>query len=610
MERLEARGGKLSAREAQQEQQAGEKRRRSGREGPGARDSGNEKAAHPEKSSANERHAQATPDAGDPAGIIARAMQPSHARGDAPPWYVDVLVLIACIAGAFYGALSLGQDANWDLQNYHFYNPWAWLNGRILDRDIAAAQLQTFHNPLPDVPFYALATAGVEPRLITLWLALPTGIAAYFVIRIAWLMFADLGVLQRVGATAAAIAIGFTGAVGVGQLGSTTDEWLVTAFVTASLWLVVREATDERMRPVPLLAAGVLAGVASGLKLTGATYALAICIALALRTLPSRADVRAALLYALGVAGGLLLALGPWALALWQHFGNPLFPYGNRWFHSPWWDAQPAFPNRFGPHSTREWLSLPFKLLAPRPGFVSEITYVDARMPVMFVLGLTIAGGALLARAWGTSTRSHTAFRTSAPRWKLVAIVFVASFVVWAVVHSILRYAIPLEILTGLLIVGALGYLLTPPYATIGVACAVWAMLSTTVASEWGRVPFGRTWFDVRVPPIDRNALVLLTVDAPMSYVLPFFPADARHVGIRNNVNAPGRRNRLAESVENVVREHVGPLYSLSFPKGEGEADLRALGLRRASGGCTEVRTNMPTTPIELCRLERIGAAS
>ncbi len=76
-------------------------------------------------------------------------------------------------------ALSLRQDANWDLQNYHFYDPWAWLAGRIFDRDLAAAQLQTFHNPLADVPFYLLAANGVDPRLVTLWLALPMGIAAW-----------------------------------------------------------------------------------------------------------------------------------------------------------------------------------------------------------------------------------------------------------------------------------------------------------------------------------------------------------------------------------------------------------------------------------------------
>ena len=157
--------------------------------------------------------------------------------------YADAALLVVCVLIASLAALRLQQDANWDLQNYHFYDPWAWLSGRIFDWDIAAAQLQTFHNPLPDVPFYALVAAGVDPRIITLWLALPTGIAAYCFLKLGWLLFADLRAVERAGATAAAAIIGFTGAMGIGQLGSTTDEWLVAAFTMAGLWLLVRDAT-------------------------------------------------------------------------------------------------------------------------------------------------------------------------------------------------------------------------------------------------------------------------------------------------------------------------------------------------------------------------------
>jgi len=46
----------------------------------------------------------------------------------------------------------LGQDVNWDLQNYHLYDPYAWLHDR-LTLDIAPAQMQSWHNPALDVPF-------------------------------------------------------------------------------------------------------------------------------------------------------------------------------------------------------------------------------------------------------------------------------------------------------------------------------------------------------------------------------------------------------------------------------------------------------------------------
>jgi MFS family permease len=536
-------------------------------------------------------------------------MQGTAARSVVHFRYVEAIVLVACVAGAIHAALSLGQDANWDLQNYHFYDPWAWLAGRIFDWDVAAAQVQTFHNPLPDVPFYLLVNAGIDPRLITSWLALPTGLAAFFAIGIAWLLFADLTLLHRFAATAAAIAIGFTGTMGVGQLGSTTDEWLVGMFAIASLYVLVREqSTQPRFRSGALLVAGLLIGLGSGLKLTAATYAVGLCVALLALHAPWKERLRTACWFSAGIAVGVVITLGPWAYALWTHYGNPLFPYGNQWFKSPWWDIAPVLPKRFGPHTMREWPVLPFKLLAPPPGFSSEVQYVDARMAVVYALALIIAGVALVRRIGRVNTTLPAAFRTTSAQWWFVSVTFAASFVVWAYIHSILRYTIPLEILSGLLIVGAIGFLSTPLVASVAVACTTFALLATTVNSDWGRVPFGSTWFDVSVPPVEPNALVLLALDAPMAYVLPFFPTDARHVGIRNNANDPGRHNLLADRVRNVVREHRGPLYALAFPKGAGDADLQAHGLRRVAGTCAFVRTNMSTSPIELCRLARIAS--
>ena len=66
---------------------------------------------------------------------------------------------LVCAASLFGLALQ-GMDANWDLRNYHLYNPHAWLTGRSAV-DIAPAQLQGFHNPILDLPLYWLQPAQV-----------------------------------------------------------------------------------------------------------------------------------------------------------------------------------------------------------------------------------------------------------------------------------------------------------------------------------------------------------------------------------------------------------------------------------------------------------------
>src|SRR5258706_8592967 len=90
--------------------------------------------------------------------------------------------LAACIAVA--GAASIGarQDANWDLKNYHYYNAYAFLNGRIA-WDVAPAQLQSYHNPLLDLPFYWMANAWPSARAVAFAMGAWTGIAAFFALK-------------------------------------------------------------------------------------------------------------------------------------------------------------------------------------------------------------------------------------------------------------------------------------------------------------------------------------------------------------------------------------------------------------------------------------------
>ena len=76
------------------------------------------------------------------------------------PWPANpraaVADIIICLAAGAIVSVLLGQDANWDLRNYHLYNPFALLNSRT-GIDLMPAGLQSTFNPLLDVPYYVLA---------------------------------------------------------------------------------------------------------------------------------------------------------------------------------------------------------------------------------------------------------------------------------------------------------------------------------------------------------------------------------------------------------------------------------------------------------------------
>src|SRR5438552_17597373 len=81
-------------------------------------------------------------------------------------------LLAAMLAAGAISAFVLRQAANWDLRNYHFYNAWAYVHSR-LGWDLAPAQLQTFFNPLLDLPFYGVVAADWRPRLLAFGVGLP-----------------------------------------------------------------------------------------------------------------------------------------------------------------------------------------------------------------------------------------------------------------------------------------------------------------------------------------------------------------------------------------------------------------------------------------------------
>src|SRR5438270_12031516 len=94
--------------------------------------------------------------------------------------------LAACWAAFACVALLLGRDTNWDLRNYHFYNAYALLEGRLW-RDLAPANAQAFLHPGLDVPFYLLVRSPLNawPRVVSVLQSFYAGLLALLALGVA-----------------------------------------------------------------------------------------------------------------------------------------------------------------------------------------------------------------------------------------------------------------------------------------------------------------------------------------------------------------------------------------------------------------------------------------
>lgn len=527
------------------------------------------------------------PDPSAATGLLASGPLPWHTW---PPRWRAVAGLAACIVASGIVSILMRQDSSWDLMNYHYYNAWAFMHGRH-GLDWAPAQLQSYYNPFLDLPFYAMVAADVPPRAIAFALAIPTGIAWYCFARIVSALFAPLDVAVRRPAIVGALALGLTAPMSTSLIGTTMNDWYVAAFVLAALWLVLR-APAPSTRAVAI--AGVLVGLGAGLKLTGSLYAVGLVAALVVAGEGSwRTRLERATIAGLCIVAGFALTAGPWMALMTQRYGNPLFPYYNDVFRSPWADPVAFSATRFGPQSWLEWIGFPFVMLWKLEGFVAEPEFRDARPALLYAL-------AIVALVWRRPSQVPID-----SRWRFVVAFFVASFVAWAAMYRIFRYLVPLELLASALTALLIVRLVPSRRAAIALASAFVLVIVTSKYPTWWRQRFEERFLTVEMPKVEPDALVLLVAAEPMSYVLPSFPPDARFAGLVSNFNDPARRNRLQETIASTIGSHTGPLYSLAVPPGlrVGDDALAAMGLARTT--CDTIKTNLRMSPLELCRLAR-----
>ncbi len=520
------------------------------------------------------------------------------------------IFLLAVPLGFGLATLALGMDANWDLRNYHYYNAYAWLTGRE-GYDILAAQVQTFFNPLIDVPFY-LATQAWPARLVGFLLGTLQGLNALPLYGIA---YAALDVAEQRRRRLLAAALALLGMVGVGnlsELGTTFYDNVVSLGPLTSLWLILRRhraflggSWREIWRS--LLLAGLISGIAIGLKETIVTLPLGLAIAFlfASASLPRRLAL--AFLYGIGVTLGVAFTAGPWMLHLWQAYGNPLFPFYNQLFKSPWGLPQDYRQFFYIPGGAWTRIFFPFAYLRD-PHLTAEVDFRDLRILACFVLIPLAALAALVRRRKATAT-PVPAERQGEARYVLIA--FAAGYVVWVAIFCIYRYIVAYEMLAPLVVALAIDRL---PLAARARALLTAAVLALTVVTmkpvDWTRVPWSERWVSAVAPKLadPDHTVVLITGHEPLSYLIRFFPPAARFLRIHSGFTGPYEPTvRFNVEMHSIVARHRGPLFVLYNPNEAGSAETHLAAYRLAidKRACQLVPSNIGYLPYLFCRLQR-----
>jgi hypothetical protein len=485
-------------------------------------------------------------------------------------------IALAVALPALAVLLLLGNDASWDLRNYHLYGPHAWLHGRLAI-DIAAAQMQGYHNPLLDLPMYLLARAGAHPKLIGLWLALPAMFALWCLLRLQQkLSPAPPGPLARL----FLLVFALSGAATWSTLGMSSNDAFLAAGMLGALVLLLDAPGPSSAR---CFGAGAIAGATAGLKLAGAFYCPAL--ALALLCLPGSARTRATRLLMLAAGGlaGFALSYGWWGWQLWQAHANPFFPYFNQWFASPELAPQSWVDLRFRPQGPLEILLAPLRLLFRSQRF-SEAGMKDPRLLL-----------ALLGFAW-------LAWKTRAGAMRALLAFVGAAALGWALQSGIYRYAIAIELLGALALMLSLARL--PRWRCAAMALALLLVSVDTRRPDWHRVDSVRGPMPVLDGALPKDALVVTATGEPLGYLALALPDTVPMLGLDNNLVQPGDWHDLPRRAARRVDSHRGPIYLAGALDAQARQRLQRWYGLDPTDHCLVVRSTLGDQP--LCELAAV----
>jgi hypothetical protein len=520
----------------------------------------------------------------------------ANARAKMPPIkkFGSPYLLFLCLVGGMLASAASRTDANWDIQNYHLYTAFTALSGR-LGSDYLTAGFQGYLNPLLDIPYY-LAKFVIfpgHPLVVAALAGLPFGTLVYIDIRIAQLLLPPASPRWEPLIIA---AMGVTGATTLSEVGTTYGDIPVSTVVLFATFLALKSWASPDLVGMIL---GLGLGAAIGLKFTTVIFVPGGLAMTLLAANQLGQATKAAILFGGASLLGFMVTWGWWGFELWRHYDNPVYPLLGQMFPSAWSISMSSADGRFFPRSTLQWLAYPLFWIEGKSCVVSEEAVRDPRFLLAYVGLLCL----LPLRFFKSSNRF--ADRKIVAIW----IFFGLSYLCWLRAFSILRYAMPLEALSGIVFWTALRASIDLKRPLLWAIAALVACVLITKPIGWGRVGYSHDLVRKPLPSLPRNALIFVA-GYPIGFVVPYLnPSDQQFVRIDSAPFPPAEATRVVTSLSADVPLRLLTNISISsrgWP--DVAARLRSLGLAVEPDACRAISSPIQAT-MALCEVRKASSA-
>lgn len=527
--------------------------------------------------------------------------------------------VVICLIASY----CLGADANYDLLNYHFLNGYLYAHNAIITD--TTSSIQSYLDPYISIFFYFLI-AYLKPLTANWVIAFIQAFNLVAVFLIARELLARFG-FRCSTRIAVSILLSLLIVIGPGfwsEIGTTMGDSILSVPILFTLYCVVRCTRGDlstRTRIAFLLIAGLLVGFTCTMKLTNATFALALAMSVLLAEYTDFSHLKKAIgmasLFSGGVAIGFILTYAPLGFQLWQHFRDPVFPYFNGVFNSPYVVAHSIADVRWYPTSFWGYFTMPFQFVGRQsPSANSAGHYFGMEIPFRtayfaILVPLTALYVIVASMRWkkdkGTYLASH-----------IVVAFFVIGYILWALEFSYYRYLITLEILAPLVVAIEVIYVwpifARRQVANLGLMTALLLIsLYSLPDANWGRIPFAQTYFGINSHELrsySKDEVVLGVYPQPLGFVVPYFPASDHFITLPSSNGVLYYPPYLRWYIDRYYKSNRAMIYvgeyspGLSLIRAQIASLLEDYRLSIDLNACKEISTNL--APIVICPAKRI----
>jgi hypothetical protein len=508
------------------------------------------------------------------------------------PTTLHILALVVCMFTGGLATYLLGQDLNWDLLNYHFYNPWALLHHRILF-DIQPGGGGSYINPFLDLPNYLLRT-HLRPVVAGTILGAVQGINGWLVFEITNNLLKSY--VQRYDARfGVALAVGVLslfGATSLSELGNSMGDNLTSLFILTALLLILlsfenfkRQAKSRYLR----VGGYVFAGMATGLKLTSLAFVIPLFLGGLLIKGDHKLKIKENVLHILGFLSGVGVAAGYWYFVVWKAFGNPIFPYYNAVFKSPYFPNVNLQDKIWFPTNLFDQLFYPFTFIH-LPTNPLRPDFRDPRLAVVFAL-VVAAGLYWLTQRFLIKTLPNIRMsRKEGAFWTFI----VFSYLLWQVEFSYYRYLLPVELVSLTAItLAAYRVISNKRLATAALATLLCLITLYTIPYNWGRIPWQADNFgpDLRGQLSHVQGTVIMAPSNPLGFLVPYLPANTRAISVADFSNLTTKQKERIISTIREDKSRGKAFYGIETTNGNTDEQKHFMAAGFASGTCRPIHT-------------------